>query len=478
MAGRKAAAPAPERALDACALLAGLLVGAAVYAPRLPADPAFLLPQKAGGGILLAFASVLRRPWAPAALSYAALLAVALCALALGWSVVARAKKGPPVSRALLAVAGAAGVAVLARLTLVTWLDVVANAWFMPESLDLREPLLLAGLFCGVFALALRAASAFAVWCVLSLRNSEAAEWALPAGRLAAAWLTAFAAARGVYDAGFSDLSAAVGGAGEERPALVAVFSGDDGGPEPKVLAAAQDGDLSAVEAYLDAHPRSVYRRAALGRLYAGCTIAMDASCLRRALSRGLSAGDPYARLLALEHLQSAPAGEEGRALLAAVSDERRFRAGPRAAARLALAAARQGDEEAARRWLARASQGEGALPPGLVELPARPGPLKPGRISGRLRAKGGAVVALYARAHPGQPSLLGPGQLAGTSQADASGRFRFEGLPAGDYYLAAAVTPSGPDSRRRLRVLGRRGDLTLSARRPALDGLSLELRD
>ena len=74
--------------------------------------------------------------------------------------------------------------------------------------------------------------------------------------------------------------------------------------------------------------------------------------------------------------------------------------------------------------------------------------------------------VALYRKPDPAAPYLLDAAGLVASAEPDAKGRFSFSGLAAGRYYLALAfAVPEGE-----LRVAGHRGDLTLDARRPALD--------
>lgn len=489
-----AAPPAPPagrasaRLLDAAAVACGVFVSGAIYAPRLPVTSDLLLPRRFGFFLFEGAIAAWTRPWAAALLSTGVLVSAALCVAALAWDVFSSVRTQPQFVRKLgygaalargAAVAVGAGVvALLARVALASAVDVVENAWFMPEAVDLREPLILVALFTGVFLAALRAAAGFARWMLLGATRERARAWLIPAGQLALVGVIALGGGSLLYDAGKADAAAAAGLADtEERARLVAVLSNDEGGPQTKVREVTVSAErAAALESYLS-RGRSVHARAALGQLYTEYTLAMDAPALRRALVRGLEAGDGYARLLLLEHLQAAAPDEDSRRALEALSDESRLRVGPKAAARLALAWARHGEEARAKAWLARAAVGRGALPQGLVELPPQLGPLRPGRVSGRLRAPGRTVAALYLRRDPLQPSVLGPGQLVATALPGKDGRFRFEHLPPGVYYMAVGLEPKTSVAPERLRALGRRGDLTLSRARASID-VPLELRD
>jgi hypothetical protein len=96
-------------------------------------------------------------------------------------------------------------------------------------------------------------------------------------------------------------------------------------------------------------------------------------------------------------------------------------------------------------------------------------GALKPGRISGTLRAASPARVALYLKPDPAAPYLLDAAGFVAAAAPDARGRFSFSGLTAGRYYLAVAF-PAGDGPRGEISVSGSRGDLILDARRPSLD--------
>ena len=460
-----------RRVQDGLALACGALFCAVIYGPRLPPGPEMLLPKRFGYAGFLVLMRLWSAPAVPAALSWAAVACAAglLAALAAGVALELRERRAKPLSgaRAALrgfgAALGAAAAFWLARWALTGITALIERAWFFPEALDWREPLLLLGGFCAVLLAAARAAGRLAAWSAGGGGRSGLSRW-LP-------WACALAAAAvlGLGLSSYVSASAAPpdrGGA----PRLVCVLAQKDG--RPRV-------EERLVEVPAEPSPEPVApTAAALRLLYEERTIEMDADGLRRALSLGVSRGDPLARALLLENLLAAPADARTRRLLDSLCDPKRWRVGARAAARLALGYARLGDGDRAAYWLSRASRGEGAPPPGLLALPDARTVLRRGRIFGRLRADGPARVALYARREPGQPYLLGPAQLVASSDVGAGGRFDFKDLTEGDYYLAFAVeAPSSAGaSRRPLRVRGSRGDLELSRRRRAI-GVRLEAR-
>jgi hypothetical protein len=198
--------------------------------------------------------------------------------------------------------------------------------------------------------------------------------------------------------------------------------------------------------------------------LYSGRAFAGDAPGLRRALLLGVAAGDPLARTLLLEHLGCAGDSPDARAALDALADEGRWRAGALAAERLSTVYARLGDAEGAARWRRRLESLPGSPAPGLLPEPAATPPR--GEISGRVSGLPGGRAALYCRPSEFSPYALGPGQLVDSAPLDGAGRFRFTHLPEGDYFLA--VSRDEPQvSAADLALLGHRGDLVLSARRP-----------
>lgn len=206
----------------------------------------------------------------------------------------------------------------------------------------------------------------------------------------------------------------------------------------------------------------SVHRLPALRSLYEGHSRLMNPDALRRGLLLGVSLQDPLARALLLEHALSAPPSDAVRAALGALADEKVHRIGPMGAARLAQAYARQGDRAQAEVWARKASP---AIPAGLLVLPEG-GALKPGRIAGRVDGPV-AKVALYRRADPAAPQGLDAAALVAAAEP-VKGRFVFEGLAEGRYYLAFRLAPDAP--RGEVLVRGHRGDIRLDARRTSVD--------
>jgi hypothetical protein len=219
------------------------------------------------------------------------------------------------------------------------------------------------------------------------------------------------------------------------------------------------DAALDQIERY-STRP-SVHRLPALRSLYEGWARAQDPESLRRALLRGVSAGDPLARVLLLEHALSAPPSDAVRAALGALADERVHRVGPMGAARLAQAYARQGDRAQAAVWVKKASP---AIPEGLIALPEAAAVTR--RISGRVEGPV-ARVGLYRRPDAAAPQGLDASALVAAA-APEGGRFSFAAPAGGRYYLALRLSPDAP--RGEVLVRGHRGDIRLDARRTSVD--------
>ena len=95
-------------------------------------------------------------------------------------------------------------------------------------------------------------------------------------------------------------------------------------------------------------------------------------------------------------------------------------------------------------------------IAPGLLGA-AEGGALKPGRVSGTLRAPRRARVALYLKPDPAAPYRLDAAGFVTAADPDAKGRF-------------AVAFSDGNGSGEKLSVSGNRGDLILDARTPSLD--------
>jgi hypothetical protein len=159
--------------------------------------------------------------------------------------------------------------------------------------------------------------------------------------------------------------------------------------------------------------------------------------------------------------LRAAPITPETRAMLEALSDDRRYFIGNRAAARLAAAWARFGDMKQAEALLAQARKAS----PGKYDFVRLvPGGSIGGQVSGQVILAGagsdGIRVGLFRLTDdptrqpakpdkPKKPSAKGPepafnstgiSLLADSAVLKADGRFAFRNLGAGDYYLAVLV--------------------------------------
>jgi hypothetical protein len=237
------------------------------------------------------------------------------------------------------------------------------------------------------------------------------------------------------------------------------VFAGPD--PRPALRALASGPDDARV-------------LPALRALYEEEEKRWDLAGLQDSLLLGADRGDTLAASLLVSHLAAVPPSPAALKALSHLADEDSWRIGPLAAAELSRAYAHLGDAAAAGRWAAKAD-GPLGVAPGLLG-PAESGALRSGRITGTLSAPGRARVALYRKADPEAPYLLGAAGLVAAAEPDAKGRFSFTGLTAGRYYLAVAQS-AGDDPRGEISVSGNRGDLILDEKRPTLDLPALALK-
>ena len=450
----------------AAALAVAAPLAAVLWSARLPASLTGSWPRAFGWRAAAAFTAFARSRPGRVTLPLTAYAGLVAAAALLIFELRARSRKGDGQrpDRWLRAAAVVAGCALLARMALVSGLDLLQNVAFAPESMSILEPFAtLAWLFV-VSWLALRAAAE-----ALAPRRAAGFACALAALGLAAQGL---AAAR--FDGGRRGLSQAA--ALPEPPSgwrAVAILGGDGGKPtqETYQLRLGREGAsdygsarLAAAERYARLGP-SVYRRAALSFLYSGYAFEADADGLGRALDLGVSLDDPLARALALDRLACEPATDRALKRVEALADDGRFVIGPQAAAKVAAAYARLGHPAAARAWKERAEAGPDGVAPGLLDLPAA-APL--GRVDGRLDGLPGARVGLYCRPDAYSPYALGPAQLAASAVVGRDGRFSFDRLPPGSYFLA--VSADEPAQRAApWKLLGDPGDLVVSARRSRL---------
>lgn len=442
---------------ELAALAASAALAAMLFASRLPPDDGFLLPRRGGYLLFRAAWALLSTPEGRGAFS----AAVVLVLLAAAFTLATRLKrdgspwKGLPPRVLLGRALGPAFAAALAARGVLRGLDLIQLAWFTYAGADAREPLAAFALFSAALVPAAAAAR----------------EWV--AGRRRAA--TVLLAGLVLLDAAGGVLSR-VEGVG--RPLEVPAARGttryvvpDGGRGESAVYVLAPDifsdpDPRPALVAVASAR-RDARSLPALRSLYEEQAKRWDIPGLRSALLLGVRRGDPLAPILLLAHLSSAAPFPEASAALATLTDETAWRVGPRGAAALSRACSRQGDRAGAQSWAERAG-GPAGIAPGLLARPAG-GALKPGRISGVLRAPVRAKIALYAREDPSAPRLLGAAGLVASADPDARGRFSFSGLPAGRYYLAVALSAADAP-RGEVSASGATGDLILDARRPSLD--------
>ena len=472
-----------------CAVASAFAVAGVLTLERLPPSADFILPRRPGFWLFHAAMRVADSPLSRTAVVWGAAALILLCALALVWRAAQEVraewpalKSGLGLNLGLKACAFLLGLCALAwtfRFCASLWVELVQNAWFAPESVDLREPLVTFAALVAAAAVSLKAAGGLLRWTIRegARARSQARRAAAFGGGLLLAGLALYGWAGARYDLRRKSLAEAAGMA-PSTPArrTVLVLVEKRGRPEVEVhsLESGLEGEaeptaesLAAVERYASGR-RTVFTLSALRFLYGRRTMEMRAEDLRRALLLGHRLGDPLARLLLLESLAVAPPGPQAAGLLDCLADERSFRIGGRAAARFAVAYARFGLKERSAFWEERAALGEGGIPLGLLPLSKSRGALKPGLIRGRVKGAPGVRVGLYVRGDRYAPYELGPGQFVASALADGRGRFAFRGLGAGDYFIALAFD-SAPGETRQARLSGHRGDIRLDARRPSV---------
>lgn len=431
---RKALAPA---------LGAGTALSAMLFASRLPATLDFILPRRAGWALFSFAHEALSRPGPRRAFTAAVSLLLLGAVARFAWLAVA-AVRGRKWTPALFLTRGLvlALIVLLLRWSFSVWFEVAQKVWFPFGSMDPLEPL--ANLLFG--SLTVYVAMTAALSC-LSSGPSPLRVLLSWAGVNASASFLAFS----VYGA-WAPAAAHV-----ESRRLFVVLTEEEGRPGQAAY------DLPIAPA--PRPPAGAGRLESLRALYERQAKLMDPAGLRSALMLGVKHHDDLARALLLEHLAAAPPSPEALGALGALADETAHRIGAMGASRIALAYAHLGDAAQASVWAKRGEAAPRGIPAGLLDLSGG-GALEPGRISGRLEGRRPLKVALYRKPDPAAPYLLDAAGLVASAEPDAKGRFSFSGLAAGRYYLAFAfAVPEGE-----LRVTGHRGDLTLDARRTALE--------
>jgi hypothetical protein len=450
---RRFSPPAELAGLGAAAVLSAML-----FASRLPAGGEFLLPRRGGYALYRAAWALFSTSGGRLAFSSAVLLLLLACAAALALAL-RRARPG----RLPASWSGRAGLlpgplfaAFLSARLVDHFLDLIQLVWFPYGGLDAREPL-----------------AAFAAAALAFVPAAAAArDWVAGRRRRATVLLAALA----VLDVSGA-LFGAANGVGRALPARpegrtqYVVLTEGENGPSRDVYALPPDvfsgrDDRPELRAFASG-PRDARTVPALRALYEDETMRWDPDGLRAALLLGAARGDALAPSLLLARLAAVPPSPQELSALGTLADETRWRVGPLGAAELSRAYAHLGDAEAAARWAAKAGE-SGGIAPGLLGAAAG-GALKPGRVSGTLRAPSPARVALYLRPDPAAPYLLDAAGFVAAAAPDAKGRFSFTGLAAGRYYLAVAFS-AGDGPRGEISVSGSRGDLILDARRPSLD--------
>lgn len=187
---------------------------------------------------------------------------------------------------------------------------------------------------------------------------------------------------------------------------------------------------------------------------------------------------------------RAAPINAETRAMLEQLSEDKRYFIGSRAAARLAAAWARFGDMKRAEEFLARARK---AKPGRYDAMSLTASGLSNGRVTGRIALPGatpaGIRVGLFrvtedelaksgTSASKGKPPRVvkpaftrtGVTALSGSAVLTADGRFAFQNLSAGEYYLAALVPDEALKGAERVVGINAPDLIGLNARAPRRD--------
>jgi hypothetical protein len=414
-----------------------------LLASRLPVTLDFILPRRAGWPLFVFAHEALSRPDTRQAFTWAVSLVLAVALARFVWLGI-EAVRGRRWTPAMFLTRGflVALVVLLLRWSFAIWFEVSQKVWFPFGSLNVVEPFANL-LFCAVISFTAMTA---ALVC-LSPR---------PVLRTLLAWASANAFAAALAFSAYGAWAASPAPDAARR--LFVVLTEEEGRPSQ-----------AAYDLPVAAQPRQqssgVRRLESLRALYELRAKLMDPAGLRLALMLGVKGNDDLARTLLLSHLSSAPPSPEALGALGSLADETAQRIGPMGASRIALAYAHLGDAAQAAVWAKRGAEGPRGIPAGLLDLSGG-GALKPGRISGRLEGLKPLRIALYRKADPAAPYLLDAAGLVASTEPDAKGRFSFNGLTAGRYYLAFAFeTPRGE-----IRVSGHRGDLSLDARKASLD--------
>ncbi len=431
------------------ALLAAAALSAALFTARLPPGPEFLLPRRGGYALFQAGWALSASPAARLTFSIvvtAALLGAVAWILRGLWPAKSKRPRG---ARAWAGWAlGPLFAFVFAWRLRGAILDLVQLVWFPYGSLDAREPLVAFLLLAAVFAAAVKAAMAWT-----GGRRKLATQ--LLAGLLVAD-------AAGVAARRYHRIGEPFPLEASSKTAYVALTTDKEGpGRDVYVMSPGAFGKDPRPDYYRRlTGPRTAHTLPALRALYQAETMRWDADGLRGALLLGASLGDGLAHSLLLSHLESVRPSAAALAAVGALADETAYRVGPLAAARIARAYAHQGDPEKAKLWAEAAT-----IPAGLLGLEDS-GPLKPGKVSGSIKGPTALKVALYRRPDAAAPYALDAAAFVAAADPDIKGRFQFDGLAAGRYFIAAAF-PSDPQGLTAdVVVTGHKGDILLDKKR------------
>ncbi len=426
------------------------------FAPRIPPNGDFILPNHPGIQVYRALWRLFSVSWGPIGFEIVAFGALIVCAAVF---ILALRRESRPWPKSWAARAGAlAGPLFSAVLTLRLCgrtFDLVQYAWFPYGAMDIREPVVL----FAFLALSMNAgAAATRAWAGGARRKASLLFLAMIVADLSAGFLTSW------YGIGRSlELPRPKG------RTIFIILTESPKGPDrtfyvlPPDVFSDQDSRPALKEIASRSHDARVF--AALRALYSEETKRWNLPGLLEALLLGASRGDPLAPGLLAAHLSIATPSAAGVAALATLSDEKLWRIGPMGAAALARAYSHVGDQASARLWAMRADTVSG-IAVGLQPLESERS-LR-GGISGVLRIHEDARIALYKKPDPMAPYMLDSAVLVAASDIDSRGRFSFNRLPMGRYYLAIAVS-DGDGRRGEISVTGNKGDLIIDTRHPML---------
>jgi hypothetical protein len=436
---RKALAPA---------LAAGAALSAMLFASRLPVTLDFILPRRAGWPLFVFAHEALSRP-GPRQAFTAAVSLLLLAALARFVWLAGAAVRGRKWTPAVFLGRGflLALVVLLLRWSFSIWFEVSQKVWFPFGSMNVVEPFANL-LFCSTI-----------LFCAMAAALAGLASRPMP--RILLSWAAANGVAAVLAFSAYGAWGASPAPSPDAARRLFVVLTEEEGRPSQ----VAYDLPLAAEPGL---RMSGVRRLESLRALYELRAKLMDPAGLRSALMLGVKYNDDLARTLLLDHLSAAPPSPQALGALGALADETAHRIGAMGASRIALAYAHLGDAAQAAIWAKRGAEGPRGIPAGLLDLSGG-GALHPGRISGRLEGLKPLKIALYRKTDPGAPYLLDAGGLVASTEPDAKGRFSFNGLTAGRYYLAFAFS-SVEARQREIRITGQRGDLSLDVRRTSLD--------